>query len=82
MPSSQTTYDNEGRTGFQRVTDIARYPWTSVRSNLLLRSLAMSEYTAIVKETLRITLHEALEANRAEARSAATEDFEEIRIAV
>ncbi len=33
-------------------------------------------------KTLRITLHEALEANRADARSAATEDFEEIRIAV
>jgi predicted RNase H-like HicB family nuclease len=33
-------------------------------------------------ETLRITLHEALEANRAEARSAAIENFEEIRIAV
>ena len=33
-------------------------------------------------ETLRITLHEALKANRADARSAASEDFEEIRIAV
>lgn len=33
-------------------------------------------------ETLRITLHEALEANRADARSAATDHFEEIRIAV
>jgi predicted RNase H-like HicB family nuclease len=33
-------------------------------------------------ETLRVTLHEALETNRAEARSAAIEDFEEIRIAV
>lgn len=33
-------------------------------------------------ETLRITLVEALEFNRADARSAATEDFEEIRIAV
>jgi len=33
-------------------------------------------------ETLRVTLHEALEANRADARSAATDDFEEIRIAV
>lgn len=33
-------------------------------------------------ETLRITLHEALEANRADARSAASEDFEEVRIAV
>ncbi len=33
-------------------------------------------------ETLRMTLHEALETNRAEARSAAIEDFEEIRIAV
>jgi predicted RNase H-like HicB family nuclease len=33
-------------------------------------------------ETLRITLHEALQANRADARSAATENFEEIRIAV
>jgi predicted RNase H-like HicB family nuclease len=32
--------------------------------------------------TLRITLAEALQANRADARSAATEDFEEIRIAV
>jgi predicted RNase H-like HicB family nuclease len=70
---------------------------------------AMSEYTAIVKQsgddwigwieevpgvncqegtreellvTLRVTLAEALELNRADARSAATEDFEEIRIAV
>jgi predicted RNase H-like HicB family nuclease len=33
-------------------------------------------------ETLRITLNEALETNRADARSAATENFEEIRIAV
>jgi len=33
-------------------------------------------------ETLRITLHEALEANRADARSAASVDFEEVRIAV
>jgi predicted RNase H-like HicB family nuclease len=33
-------------------------------------------------ETLRITLHEALEANRADARSAASAHFEEIRIAV
>ncbi len=33
-------------------------------------------------ETLRITLHEALEANRADARSAASEHFEEVRIAV
>ena len=33
-------------------------------------------------ETLRITLHEALEVNRADARSAASEDFEEVRIAV
>jgi hypothetical protein len=33
-------------------------------------------------ETLRITLHEALEANRADARSAASKDFEEVRIAV
>ena len=33
-------------------------------------------------ETLRITLHEALESNRADARSAASEDFEEVRIAV
>ena len=33
-------------------------------------------------ETLRVTLHEALEANRADARSAAAEHFEEIRIAV
>jgi predicted RNase H-like HicB family nuclease len=32
--------------------------------------------------TLRVTLAEALEFNRVEARSAATEDFEEIRIAV
>jgi predicted RNase H-like HicB family nuclease len=32
--------------------------------------------------TLRITLAEALEFNRAGARSAATENFEEIRIAV
>lgn len=32
--------------------------------------------------TLRITLAEALEFNRADARSEATEDFEEIRIAV
>jgi predicted RNase H-like HicB family nuclease len=32
--------------------------------------------------TLRVTLAEALELNRADARSAATEDFEEIRIAV
>jgi predicted RNase H-like HicB family nuclease len=33
-------------------------------------------------ETLRVTLHETLEANRADARSAASSDFEEIRIAV
>ncbi len=33
-------------------------------------------------ETLRITLHEALETNRADARSAASEGFEEILIAV
>jgi len=33
-------------------------------------------------ETLRVTLHEALETNRADARSAATTEFEEIRIAV
>jgi predicted RNase H-like HicB family nuclease len=33
-------------------------------------------------ETLRITLAEALELNRADARSAATDNFEEIRIAV
>jgi hypothetical protein len=33
-------------------------------------------------DTLRITLEEALEANRAEARSAASEHFEEVRIAV
>ena len=33
-------------------------------------------------ETLRITLTEALELNRADARSAATDNFEEIRIAV
>jgi predicted RNase H-like HicB family nuclease len=33
-------------------------------------------------ETLRITLQEALETNRADARSAASEHFEEVRIAV
>jgi predicted RNase H-like HicB family nuclease len=33
-------------------------------------------------ETLRVTLHEALEANRADARLAAMVGFEEIRIAV
>lgn len=33
-------------------------------------------------ETLRVTLREALEVNRSDARSAAVEDFEEIRIAV
>jgi predicted RNase H-like HicB family nuclease len=33
-------------------------------------------------ETLRITLAEALEFNRADARAAATENSEEIRIAV
>jgi len=33
-------------------------------------------------ETLRITLHEALQSNRADARSAARDHFEEIRIAV
>jgi len=33
-------------------------------------------------ETLRVTLNEALEANRADARLAAHDDFEEIRIAV
>jgi hypothetical protein len=33
-------------------------------------------------ETLRVTLQEALVYNRAEARSAAADDFEEIRIAV
>jgi predicted RNase H-like HicB family nuclease len=33
-------------------------------------------------ETLRITLREALEANRSDARSAADAGFEEIRIAV
>lgn len=33
-------------------------------------------------ETLRITLQEALDSNRAEARLATTTDFEEIRIAV
>jgi len=70
---------------------------------------AMSEYTAIVKQsgdywigwveevpgvncqeatreelvdTLRVTLAEALEFNRADARSAADDNFEEIRIAV
>jgi predicted RNase H-like HicB family nuclease len=32
--------------------------------------------------TLRITLAEALEFNRADARSVATDNFEEIRIAV
>jgi predicted RNase H-like HicB family nuclease len=36
----------------------------------------------LLLETLRVTLQEALESNRAEARSAASEDFEEIRIAV
>ena len=33
-------------------------------------------------DTLRITLAEALDFNRADARSAADDDFEEIRIAV
>jgi predicted RNase H-like HicB family nuclease len=33
-------------------------------------------------ETLRVTLHEALEANRADARLSAVTGFEEIRIAV
>jgi predicted RNase H-like HicB family nuclease len=33
-------------------------------------------------DTLRVTLAEALELNRADARSAADDDFEEIRIAV
>jgi predicted RNase H-like HicB family nuclease len=33
-------------------------------------------------DTLRITLAEALDLNRADARSAAHDDFEEIRIAV
>jgi hypothetical protein len=33
-------------------------------------------------ETLRITVAEALEANRADARSAASDHFEEVRIAV
>ena len=33
-------------------------------------------------ETLRVTLQEAVEMNRADARRAATEDFEEIRIGV
>ena len=33
-------------------------------------------------ETLRITLEEALEANRTDARSAAADHFEEVRIAV
>ena len=33
-------------------------------------------------DTLRITLAEALELNRADARAAAAENFEEIRIAV
>jgi predicted RNase H-like HicB family nuclease len=36
----------------------------------------------VLLETLRITLQEALEFNRADARSAASEDFEEVRIAV
>lgn len=36
----------------------------------------------VLLETLRVTLHEALEANRADARSAASADFEEVRIAV
>jgi hypothetical protein len=38
--------------------------------------------TQALLETLRITLEEALETNRADARSAASEDFEEVRIAV
>jgi predicted RNase H-like HicB family nuclease len=33
-------------------------------------------------DTLRITLAEALELNRADARSAAKDNFEEIRIAI
>ena len=33
-------------------------------------------------ETLGVTLREALELNRADARTAAADDFEEIRIAV
>jgi hypothetical protein len=33
-------------------------------------------------ETLRVTLEEALEANRTDARSAVFDDFEEVRIAV
>jgi predicted RNase H-like HicB family nuclease len=33
-------------------------------------------------DTLRITLAEALELNRADARSAARDNFEEIRIAI
>jgi predicted RNase H-like HicB family nuclease len=33
-------------------------------------------------ETLRVTLAEALELNRAEARSAAGEEYEELQIAV
>jgi predicted RNase H-like HicB family nuclease len=33
-------------------------------------------------ETLRVTLAEAIELNRAEARSAAGQDFEELSIAV
>ena len=33
-------------------------------------------------ETLRVTLHEALEANHADARLAAASGFEEIRIAL
>jgi hypothetical protein len=33
-------------------------------------------------ETLRITLQEALEANRADAPSAAAEHFEKVRIAI
>lgn len=37
---------------------------------------------AALLETLRTTLAEALEANRADARSAASEHFEEVLIAV
>jgi predicted RNase H-like HicB family nuclease len=36
----------------------------------------------VLLETLRITLNEALESNRADARSAAADQFEEVRIAV
>jgi predicted RNase H-like HicB family nuclease len=35
----------------------------------------------VLLDTLRVTLAEAIELNRADARSAADDDFEEIRIA-